>query len=31
MGAAVAVILLALIIPIMAFNIRRFRQQEAIR
>ncbi len=31
MSAAVAVILLALIIPIMAFNIRRFRQQEAMR
>jgi alpha-glucoside transport system permease protein len=31
MSAAVAVILLALIIPIMAFNIRRFRAQEAIR
>ena len=31
MSAAVAVILLALIIPIMAFNIRRFRAQEAMR
>ena len=31
MSATVAVILLALIVPIMAFNIRRFRQQEAIR
>ena len=31
MSATVAVILLALIIPIMAFNIRRFRQQEAMR
>ncbi len=31
MSAAVAVILLTLIVPIMAFNIRRFRQQEAIR
>ncbi len=31
MSATVAVILLALIVPIMAFNIRRFRQQEAMR
>jgi alpha-glucoside transport system permease protein len=31
MAAAVAVILLALIVPIMLFNIRRFREQEAIR
>jgi alpha-glucoside transport system permease protein len=31
MSAAVAVILLALIIPIMAFNVRRFRAQEAMR
>ncbi len=31
MSAAVAVILLALIFPIMAFNVRRFRAQEAMR
>jgi alpha-glucoside transport system permease protein len=31
MSAAVAVILLALILPIMAFNVRRFRAQEAMR
>ena len=31
MSATVAVILLTLIVPIMAFNIRRFRQQEAMR
>ena len=30
-ASAIAVILLLLIIPIMAINIRRFRQQEAIR
>ncbi|MDQ3880051.1 MAG: sugar ABC transporter permease [Chloroflexota bacterium] len=30
-GAAVAVILLAAIVPIMLYNIRRFREQEAIR
>jgi alpha-glucoside transport system permease protein len=30
-ASAIAVILLLLIIPIMALNIRRFRQQEAIR
>jgi alpha-glucoside transport system permease protein len=31
MASAVAVILLAIIVPIMYFNVRRFREQEAIR
>jgi len=30
-ASAIAVILLLAIVPVMAFNIRRFRQQEAIR
>jgi alpha-glucoside transport system permease protein len=30
-ASAIAVILLLLIIPVMLFNIRRFREQEAIR
>ncbi len=30
-GAAIAVILFLAIIPVMAFNVRRFRQEEAIR
>jgi alpha-glucoside transport system permease protein len=30
-AAAVAVILLLAIVPVMAINIRRFREQEAIR
>jgi alpha-glucoside transport system permease protein len=30
-ASAIAVVLLLLIIPVMAINIRRFRQQEAIR
>ena len=30
-ASAIAVILLLLIIPVMLFNIRRFREQEAVR
>jgi alpha-glucoside transport system permease protein len=30
-GAAVAVVLFLAIIPVMIYNIRRFREQEAIR
>ena len=30
-ASAIAVVLLLAIVPVMAFNIRRFRAQEAIR
>jgi alpha-glucoside transport system permease protein len=30
-GSAVAVILFVAIVPVMLFNIKRFREQEAIR
>jgi alpha-glucoside transport system permease protein len=30
-GAAIAVILFVAVVPVMIFNVRRFREQEAIR
>jgi alpha-glucoside transport system permease protein len=30
-GAAIAVILFIAVIPVMVFNVRRFREQEALR
>jgi alpha-glucoside transport system permease protein len=30
-GAAIAVILFIAVIPVMIFNVRRFREQEALR